>query len=158
MHMTTTRTGRKTEPLPIHWQQSYGTTTLDVAPSPALLAEIRRMARSVTERLPVFGGSEVDTVPAEYWTEMRALQLRPRAVSVLVALRNGERTRRQLRSLICDASLDDALSLLRNMCDSGLVLSIGDAWRLTVRGIAWLQVNDLDATDEAKRAVYPEVQ
>lgn len=98
---------------------------------------------------------EVDTVPAEYWTEMRALQLRPRAVSVLVALRNGGRSRRQIRSSICDSYLEDTLSLLRDMYDLGLVLSTGDAWRLTVRGIAWLQVVDLDATDEAKRAAYP---
>jgi len=55
----TNRAGRDTQPLPLNWRQSYNTTTIDQGASPALRAEIRRMAKCVTEPMPMFGGDEV---------------------------------------------------------------------------------------------------
>lgn len=75
--------------------------------------------------------------------------LKPRAVAVLCALRNGPRTSAQLRISIGDGRKSDPKGLLRCMREAPLSLVTqrphDDRWYLTDHGIGWLQTNGLDA-------------
>lgn len=86
-----------------------------------------------------------------------ALDITPRAIAVLVALRNGPLTATQLRSRIGDGgSAIQTLELLRDMRLLGLVAQVVEsnqtaaAWYLDHDGIGWLQTSGLDAVPEAR--------
>lgn len=84
------------------------------------------------------------------------LNLKPRAVAVLVALRSGPRTRAQLRHAIGDPSATATADLLGDM-RSGLLprarlieqLAGDDRWYLTHDGVEWLETNGLSVEREA---------
>lgn len=82
------------------------------------------------------------------------INLKPRAIAVLVALRNGPRTTRQLRDAIGDGRKSDPNGLLASMRSAPLSLVTqrphDDRWYLTHEGLGWLQNNGLDAAPEAR--------
>lgn len=86
-----------------------------------------------------------------------ALNLKPRAIAVLVALRSGPRTTRQLRDAIGDGRKSDPNGLLRSMNDDHRLVERrphDERWYLSHNGLGWLQSHGLDASDSAKQALY----
>lgn len=96
-------------------------------------------------------------------TNLRDLALRPRSVAVLVALRKGPRSTRALADALADRLLSDTLDLLTLMSQgidgeghgARLVAPCETrSWGLTHDGLGWLQSQGLDATADAKQALY----
>lgn len=91
---------------------------------------------------------------------MKTIDLKPRAIAVLCALRSGPKTRNQLGTAIGDGSSTVGRvatdNLLIDMCRPGLdlITSKHDRWYLDHDGLGWLQSHGLDATPEAKQALY----
>jgi len=93
----------------------------------------------------------VRTHPAAPSGDLEMAQLKPRAVAVLVLLRGGPRTARQLRAMICDESLGATDDLISDMRRRGLIELAGSGapvlsrigqpsgWQLTQEGRALLE-------------------
>ncbi len=82
---------------------------------------------------------------------MTDLNLKPRAIAVLVALRAGPMTTTQIKRCIGDTNAEDTHALLCDMITDTIDHVRGDArWYLTHDGLGWLQRNGLDADDSAK--------
>lgn len=91
---------------------------------------------------------------------LRDLDLTPRTVAVLVALRKGPRSPRALADAIADSTFTDTVNLLTLMSqgvDGRKLIMPGRQARgygLTYDGLGWLQSHGLDATPAAKQALY----
>ncbi len=95
---------------------------------------------------------------------LRDLVLKPRVVTVLVALRKGPRSPRALADAIGDQDFTDTVNLLTLMSrgiegdGSGPKLVApgrqARSYGLTHDGLGWLQSQGLDATPAAKQALY----
>lgn len=87
------------------------------------------------------------------WT--RTIDLRPRAVAILVALRRGPRNDAELQHAIADATLAQTQDMTRCLgsalacrtvgAPGALIVQHADdvRWVLTGHGIEWLRANDL---------------
>lgn len=88
------------------------------------------------------------------------IDLKPRAVAVLVALRSGPRTTEQLRIAIGDGRKSPPNGLLRAMRSAPLSLVTqlphDNRWYLDHDGLGWLQRHGLDADNSAKLWVAQE--
>lgn len=98
-------------------------------------------------------------------TNLRDLALTPRAIAALVALRKGPRSIGSLADSLADdiTSTRSLMSLLCGRADAAgrwvLVQryngrSSRETYGLTHDGIGWLQSQGLDATADAKQALY----
>lgn len=87
---------------------------------------------------------------------MKGLDLKPRAVAVLCALRNGHLTVARLRRAIGDQTDFDVRMLLNDMLAMSLVGGVGSDWYLDRDGVGWLQQNGLDAVESARLYVARE--
>lgn len=77
---------------------------------------------------------------------------KPRAQAVLVALRLGPLTTRQLSIRIADSAMDVTRALLCDMITDTIDHKRGGdpfLWYLTSDGVAWLETNGLSVSDEA---------
>lgn len=83
---------------------------------------------------------------------MTPAALKPRAIAVLVALRDGGRTRAQLRNAIADQSTSATLNLLGDMRRKGLVGQVpdDDRWYLDHDGDSWLETRSLRVSRSAR--------
>ena len=91
------------------------------------------------------------TSPAPAPAPHTLIELKPRAVAVLVLLRGGPRTARQLRTAICDRSLGATDDLISDMRRRGLIEQAGagapvatrigqpSGWQLSYAGRAMLE-------------------
>lgn len=83
------------------------------------------------------------------------LDLKPRAVAVLVALRKGPRAPAALADALAEDSIAELRALLVCMVAEQLIRAYSArVWGLTHDGLGWLQSNGLDATQDAKEALY----
>lgn len=83
---------------------------------------------------------------------MATPDLKPRAIAVLVALRNGALTDTQIRDRIGERHTDDTVQLLHDMRDLRLVLKLATTgrWYLDGEGIGWLADHGLEPVLSAK--------
>ena len=100
-------------------------------------------------------------------TNLRDLDLTPRATAALVALRKGPRSTGSLADAIGDATSQETYGLMRLLASGidgantgrRLVLehkpsSAMARWGLSHDGLGWLQSHGLDASESAKQALY----
>jgi len=96
-------------------------------------------------------------------TNLRDLALRPRAIATLCTLRRGPRSTGDIADALGDADINETRSLLLLMSEGidgartgrKLVQAAGPrSWGLTHDGLGWLQSQGLDATEDAKQAMY----
>lgn len=81
------------------------------------------------------------------------LNLKPRAIAVLVALSSGPLTTSGLRLAIGPERKSDPNGLLRSMRDDHRLVTQrphDDRWYLTHEGLGWLQSHGMDAVPEAR--------
>lgn len=87
---------------------------------------------------------------------MKTIDLKPRPIAVLCALRSGPKTTNQLGTAIGDGSSragrQETRDLLIDMQRPGLDLIVEheDRWYLDHDGLGWLQSNGLDAVKEVR--------
>lgn len=76
----------------------------------------------------------------------------PRAIAVLVALRNGPLSARQLSARIADRDVDETQVLLAAMAadDDAMITVKSGQWYLDHDGLGWLQNHGLDAVPGAR--------
>lgn len=96
---------------------------------------------------------------------LRDLNLTPRAIAALVALRKGPRSIGSIADAIAD-DIADTRILMNTLCGRAdaagrwvLVQrypgrSVRDTYGLTHDGLGWLQSHGLDASADAKQALY----
>lgn len=85
-------------------------------------------------------------------TTMGMNNLTPRAISVLVYLRGGCKSKVHIRNAISDVSTQTTLDLLGDLRDLRLVTRYNsESWGLTYEGQAWLENSGLRISDEAKQ-------
>jgi hypothetical protein len=87
---------------------------------------------------------------------LRDLALTPRAVALLVILREGPLSASAIQYALRDRSIYDTRGLLRDAnAVPGVVMCYdGTLWGLTHDGLGWLQLQGLDASEGAKQALY----
>ena len=92
-------------------------------------------------------------------TNLRDLALKPRCVALLVILREGPLSVSAIQHALRDRRISDTRDLLRDALafsdDCSLVANCdGTFWGLTYDGLGWLQSQGLDASEDAKQALY----
>ena len=102
-------------------------------------------------------------------TNLQDLALKPRAVAVLCALRSGLCSTCALADSIGDPATAETSELCRLLAagvdgyklilehppyPNGTGLGNLDLWGLSHDGLGWLQLQGLDATENAKQALY----
>jgi DNA-binding IclR family transcriptional regulator len=86
---------------------------------------------------------------------VRGHDLKPRAVAVLVALRNEPRNRAQIRHAIGDHSTSSTADLLGDLRGLGMIGQVAgdDRWYLEFAGVGWLESNGLQVGQDSRRKV-----
>jgi len=109
----------------------------------------------VTDRSKPLTTADFDafTLDAATTVERTPGSLKPRAVAVLVALRGGPLTSRQLCAALRDSCEAHTLSLLDDMRTGRVASALNRLWYLDEVGVAWLEINNLACVTRAK--YYP---
>jgi hypothetical protein len=78
---------------------------------------------------------------------------KPRAIAVMVALRNGPLTTRQLQNCLSDPSMSATRKLMADMLTDVVDHRLGDPnlWYLTDDGVGWIESQGLDVASGARR-------